>query len=138
MKSHPLQPFDILSRQEIAEILSKLSRASVAVLGDFCLDVYWTIDRSASEISVETGQKTEPVRAQRYAPGGAGNVVMNLVTLGVQQIYPVGVLGDDPFGRVLLRLLASPHIDTSGLVLQGEGWATHTYIKPYVFFIFPK
>ena len=31
-----------------------------------CLDVYWTIDRSTSEVSVETGLKTEPVRAQRY------------------------------------------------------------------------
>jgi len=109
MKSLALQPFDILSRQEIAATLDNLSRASVAVLGDFCLDVYWTIDRSASEISLETGQRTEPVRAQRYSPGGAGNVVMNLLTLGVQQIYPVGELGDDPFGRELQRLLASPH-----------------------------
>jgi len=132
MKSPALQPFDTLSRQEIAATLDNLSRASVAVLGDFCLDVYWTIDRSASEISLETGQRTEPVRAQRYSPGGAGNVVMNLLTLGVQQIYPVGVLGDDPFGRELQRLLASPHINTGGLVIQGEGWATHTYLKPYV------
>ena len=40
MKSLALQPFDILSRQEIAATLDNLSRASVAVLGDFCLDVY--------------------------------------------------------------------------------------------------
>ena len=131
MKSHHLQPFDHLTRQEIAATLDNLSHASVAVLGDFCLDVYWTLDRSASELSVETGLKTEPVKTQRYAPGGAGNVVMNLLTLGVQQIFPIGVLGDDPFGRELRRLLENRHVDNSGLLIQDEGWATHTYLKPY-------
>lgn len=127
-----LQPFDILKREEIAAILDNLSRASVAVLGDFCLDVYWTIDREASELSVETGLSTEPVRQQRYSPGGAGNVVANLMALGVHRIYPVGVLGEDPFGRELRRLLESPHVDPCGLISQKEGWATHTYLKPYL------
>ena len=65
MKSLALQPFDFLSRQEIAAALDNLSRASVAVLGDFCLDVYWTIDRAASEISLETGQRTGWVAPRR-------------------------------------------------------------------------
>lgn len=128
----PLQPFDILSREEIAAILGKLSQASVAVLGDFCLDIYWMIDRAASEISVETGLRTEPVRTQRYSPGGAGNVVMNLLSIGAQQIYPIGVLGDDPFGRELRRLLDHPRIDACGLIVQREDWATHAYLKPCV------
>ena len=95
MKPHPLAPINILTRQDISSALHNLSRVSVAVIGDFCLDIYWMIDRSASEMSIETGLKTEPVRLQRYAPGGAGNVVMNLAALGVQQVYPVGVLGND-------------------------------------------
>ncbi|MDD5200860.1 MAG: PfkB family carbohydrate kinase [Terrimicrobiaceae bacterium] len=132
MKPLSLQPFDILSRSEIAAALDNLSRASVAVLGDFCLDVYWTIDRTASEISVETGLPTEPVRSQHYSPGGAGNVVMNLLALGVQQIFPVGVLGDDPFGHELRRLLNNVGVETGGLLQQSEGWATHTYVKPHV------
>jgi rfaE bifunctional protein kinase chain/domain len=132
MNSRPLQPFQILSRPEIVSTLEKLSPASVAVIGDFCLDVYWTIDRSASELSVETGLRTEPVRLQRYSAGGAGNVVMNLLALGVRQVYPVGVLGNDPFGGELRRLLASAQVDSSGLISQSEGWATPTYIKPCV------
>src|SRR5208282_6035486 len=95
MESRFLQPFQILSRAEMVSTLDNLSQVSVAVIGDFCLDFYWMIDRSASEISLETGLKTEPVRLQRYAPGGAGNVVMNLAALGVQQVYPVGILGND-------------------------------------------
>lgn len=122
----------MLTRQGIVSILEDVSQVSVAVIGDFCLDIYWTIDRSVSEISIETGLKTEPVRLQRYAPGGAGNVVMNLVALGVQKVYPVGVLGNDPFGRELKRLLDNSRIDCGGLISQGEDWATHTYLKPCV------
>jgi rfaE bifunctional protein kinase chain/domain len=132
MNSHSLQPFHILNPSEIGSTLDNLSKVSVAVIGDFCLDVYWTIDRSASEISLETGLKTEPVRQQRYSAGGAGNVVMNLLALGVQRVYPVGVLGNDPFGGELRRLLASSQINSDGLVSQNKDWATPTYIKPCV------
>ena len=127
-----LQPCQNLSHAQMVSTLENLSQVSVAVIGDFCLDVYWMIDRSASEISLETGRKTEPVRLQRYAPGGAGNVVMNLAALGVRQVYPVGVLGNDPFGAELRRLLNSPQVNRDGLISQAEGWATPTYIKPCV------
>ena len=132
MKSHPIQPLNFFTRQEIVSTLNNLSQVSVAVVGDFCLDIYWIIDRSISEMSIETGLKTEPVRLQRYAPGGAGNVVMNLVALGVQQVCPVGVVGNDPFGRELRRLLQGAHINGGGLITQNAGWATHTYLKPCV------
>jgi len=127
-----LQPLELLGSSEIAAILDKLSGATVAVLGDFCLDVYWMVDRSGSEISLETGLMTEPVRIQRYSPGGAGNVVTNLLALGVSQIHLLGVVGDDPFGRELTRLFDNPHVDRTGLIRQSEGWATYAYVKPYV------
>jgi rfaE bifunctional protein kinase chain/domain len=132
MKSPSVQNFEILGRPQIVSTLGKLSQVSVAVVGDFCLDAYWTIDRSASEISIETGLKTEPVKLQRYAPGGAGNVVMNLAALAVQQVYPVGVVGDDPFGHELRRLFDHSPISSGGLISQADGWETHTYIKPCV------
>lgn len=132
MKAHSILPFKVLSPPEIISTLENLSQVSVAVIGDFCLDVYWTIDRSASEVSLETGLKTEPVRQQRYSAGGAGNVVMNLLALGVQQVYPVGVLGNDPFGGELRRLLESSQNNSGGLISQNDDWATPTYIKPCV------
>jgi bifunctional ADP-heptose synthase (sugar kinase/adenylyltransferase) len=57
---------------------------------------------------------------------------MNLVALGVQQVYPVGVVGNDPFGRELRRLLEGAKINGGGLIIQDAGWATHTYLKPCV------
>jgi rfaE bifunctional protein kinase chain/domain len=131
-QTNSLRTYYTLGLEEISSILDKLSGASVAVIGDFCLDIYWAIDRSASELSVETGLKTEPVSKQRYSPGGAGNVVMNLLSLGVESVYPVGVLGNDPFGRELRLLLDNSHVDCSGLISQDEGWSTQTYIKPCV------
>jgi len=126
-----IEPADVLTPPEIAATLDNLTRASVAVVGDFCLDVYWTIDPAGAEISLETGLPTRAVSQQRYSPGGAGNVVMNLAALGVPQIHPIGVVGDDPFGRELQRLFQHPHIDAGGLITQAAGWSTPTYIKPH-------
>jgi rfaE bifunctional protein kinase chain/domain len=132
MQAHSLQPFSVLTRAEIVSTLDNFPQVAAAVVGDFCLDIYWAIDRSAAETSVETGLKTEPVRQQRYSPGGAGNVVMNLLALGVARVYAVGVLGNDPFGRELRRLLEASQVNCTGLVRQDEDWATPTYIKPCV------
>jgi rfaE bifunctional protein kinase chain/domain len=132
MKPSVIQTFEILGRPQIVATLGKMSQVSVAVVGDFCLDAYWMIDRGASEISIETGLATEPVKSQRYAPGGAGNVVMNLAALAVRQVYPVGVVGDDPFGHELRRLFNHSRINSCSLISQADGWSTHTYIKPCV------
>jgi hypothetical protein len=43
----------------------KIIGVLVEVVGDFCPDVYWTIDRSTSETSIKTGLKTEPERQRR-------------------------------------------------------------------------
>jgi rfaE bifunctional protein kinase chain/domain len=120
-----------LTAYEVAGILDGLSKSQVAVIGDFCLDVYWIIDEVKSEASLETGKRTRPVRQQRYAPGGAGNVVMNLLQLGVSRIYPIGVIGDDPFGHELLRQFHSHGITTEHLLMESGDWSTFTYVKPH-------
>lgn len=123
---------DCLASAEIAAALDNISCGSVAVVGDFCLDVYWMINSAAGEPSVETGLVTKPVHSQRYSPGGAGNVVMNLLALGVPKIHVFGVVGDDPFGRELHRLLEIPHIDLGGLIVQPQDWHTQVYVKPHL------
>jgi bifunctional ADP-heptose synthase (sugar kinase/adenylyltransferase) len=130
-RSTEIEPFGLLTPTEITAVLDKLSGASVAVVGDFCLDAYWTVNPDAAETSIETGRKTQPVSRQRYAPGGAGNVVINLVDLGVPRIVPVGVLGRDLFGSQLYNLLEHPHIVRDYLLID-SAWQTHTYIKPHV------
>ncbi|MBN1343070.1 MAG: carbohydrate kinase [Phycisphaerae bacterium] len=121
-----------MDRERLEALLDAIKATSVAVMGDFCIDAYWVLDASGSEISLETGKPTQTVGQQRYGLGGAGNVVNNLVDLGVGQVYAVGVVGDDLFGREMKAMLAAIGVNVGGMVVQSEGWDTAVYGKPYL------
>ena len=103
----------------------------VAVIGDFCLDIYLLVDDKAGEVSIETGLVTKPVFEQRFSLGGAGNVAANLAALDVGSLEVYGVVGDDPYGREMHRILETVGADHSGLCIQTEGWQTCAYTKIY-------
>jgi rfaE bifunctional protein kinase chain/domain len=109
-----------------------MQEAKIAVAGDFCLDSYWQLDEGPEELSIETGLAVHRVTSQRYSPGGAGNVVANLVALGVGQVRAIGVYGGDPFGPVLVRLLKDLGASTTGMLDLGADWQTLVYAKPYL------
>ncbi|MGO9308839.1 MAG: PfkB family carbohydrate kinase [Spirochaetia bacterium] len=119
-----------MTRDQLEALLSRIARTRIGVIGDFCLDAYWTLDASLSEISIETGLATRPVRGQRYSPGGAGNVVSNLSAMGVRRICAFGVLGSDPFGREMTRILGGAAVDLQGVLVQDSDWDTPVYVKP--------
>ncbi|MEJ5296981.1 MAG: PfkB family carbohydrate kinase [Armatimonadota bacterium] len=121
-----------MTRHELESLLQDIRRTRIAVVGDYCLDVYWFINMSRSEPSVETGLDTLPVQWQRCSLGGAGNVVSNLVDLGCGQVAAFGVVGADPWGHEMLRLLQEKGVDVRGLLTESESWATLTYIKPHI------
>ncbi len=124
--------FEALTDGDLKKLVDDISRTRVGVLGDFCLDVYWFIDEAAREISLETGLPTRPVARQHCELGGAGNVVNNMVVLGCRDIQIFGVIGDDPWGREMQRILQSKKVRCEGLLMQQSGWATHTFVKPHV------
>ncbi len=114
----------------LKELLGKIEQVRIGVIGDFCLDVYWEHDCSVSEKSIETGLPTHPVRKQRYELGGAGNVVNNLIAMGAGYVDVFGVVGNDPFGHELRRLLEARHVKHAGLLTQTGDWDTLVYLKP--------
>jgi rfaE bifunctional protein kinase chain/domain len=114
------------------EILDRMRSVRIGVCGDFCIDAYWQLDRGAPEISLETGKPTSAVRSQRYTPGGGGNVAANLTALGAGTVRAFSVIGHDMYGRELTSLLRERGIDTSGLLVQEQGWETPVYAKPYL------
>ena len=120
------------SNDWLDDALTRLSAARVTVFGDFCLDAYWIIDADESERSVETNLPVSRVRRQRYGLGGAGNVVANLVGLGVAAVRCVGLIGGDLFGREMLRMLQAIGAETAGMLTGREGWQTMVYAKPHV------
>jgi rfaE bifunctional protein kinase chain/domain len=115
----------------LTDIFKLISRGSVAVVGDFCLDAYWEIDARAEELSLETGKPTIAVKSQRYSLGGAGNVAANLSSLGVRRTLALGITTDDMFGREMLRQMSSFKIHVGGLIGQSNEWETPVYAKPY-------
>lgn len=116
----------------LKEIIEKIKSVRIAVLGDFCLDAYWFIDESKSEISIETGKMTRPVSKQNYSLGGAGNVAANLAAMGIKDIRAFGVIGTDPFGVAMKTLLEKEGINTNNILVQDQNWSTHCYTKPYI------
>ena len=120
----------MMTAARLRELLGALAHARVGVLGDFCLDVYWAMDDASSERSLETGLPTRPVRGQRYGLGGAGNVVSNLLALGVGRVTAFGVVGQDPFGQEMRRIMESRGVDCAPMLVQGSDWDTPVYIKP--------
>ena len=121
-----------MKRELLEKIISGIESVKIAVLGDFCLDAYWFIDESKSEVSIETGQMTRPVKQQRYSLGGAGNVTNNITSLGVQDVRAFGVIGPDPFGTEMVKVMKQNGINPQNLLVQEKDWSTHVYTKPYV------
>ena len=118
-----------MNARDIEASLQQLRNTRVTVFGDFCLDAYWLLDEAERELSVETGLPLRRVREQRYSLGGAGNVVANLVRLGVGEVDVVGMAGVDVFGPRMVDLLQRCGARTDGFLLD-EDWQTMVYAKP--------
>ena len=121
-----------MNKEKLKKVLDDISSVRIIVIGDFCLDAYWFIDEAMSEISIETNEVTRPVRQQRYSLGGAGNVTNNLAAMGIEDIRAFGVIGPDPFGTEMIRIMKEAGISTGNMLVQNEEWYTHTYAKPYI------
>ena len=109
--------------------LDRLGKGRIGVIGDFCLDVYWHADMTKSELSRETPHFPLPIVQERLSPGGAGNVVANLLALKPKSVHAIGVFGDDWRGQTLKGLLKKAGADISGVVVDPDR-VTNTYVKP--------
>ena len=115
----------------INSILQDFPRASIAVVGDICLDMYYFLADEMGEISVETGLQTQSVSSFKHEAGGAGNVSINLKTLGAGEVDLYGVIGPDPFGITVRSILLDAGVSCSRIIMQNENWHTHVYHKFY-------
>src|SRR5580692_1129507 len=85
----------------------------ILIIGDVMLDrtIWGDVDRICPEAPVPV---LRSVRTSS-APGGAANVAMNLVGLGVN-VAQAGFWGDDAEMRELRALLAAAGVDFSGVI----------------------
>jgi rfaE bifunctional protein kinase chain/domain len=124
--------FGTMDEHRIKEIADRIKDVNVAVYGDFCLDAYWVLDPRGSEVSLETGLQARAVGRHYYSLGGASNVVANLAALEPATIQVIGVIGDDIFGRELIRQFGELGVDTTRLIVQREDFDTVVFGKPYL------
>jgi rfaE bifunctional protein kinase chain/domain len=115
-------------------ITARYPQLRVAVVGDFCLDRYLEIDPARQETSIETGLPVHNVVRVRSQPGAAGTILNNLSALGVGQIYPVGVCGDDGEGFELKRALLGRAGVKLDFFLSTPERRTFTYCKPLLMY----
>lgn len=120
-----------ITRDQLSTWLARAGNLRVAVVGDFCLDRYLSIDPNLAEDSLETGLVAHQVVDIRNAAGAAGTVVNNLVALGIRDIRAVGIIGIDGHGFDLLREFNKLGVETDGVV-RHSGRFTPTYTKPMI------
>ena len=97
------------SSVDYKELFKSFSSIKIGVIGDMMLDTYWW--GNVERISPEAPVPVVTVDRKEYRIGGAGNVALNLASLGT----PVSVfsyLGDDDDGAILTALLNEKKIDT--------------------------
>lgn len=101
-------------------MLSRFSPVRVLVIGDFMLDTYTT--GKVKRISPEAPVSVLHVQKEESLPGGAGNVVLNLVSLGAK-VIAVGRIGYDLAGENLRDFLEREGVNIENLILQ-KGYKT--------------
>ena len=109
--------------ERLLEIVDRFARQRIVVLGDLIADEY--IVGLTSRISREAPVLILQFDSRQLLPGGGGNTVCNIQSLG-GEVFPIGAVGKDETGRELLTLLRRRGIDTSGILVLERG---HTNTK---------
>src|SRR3977135_111798 len=102
-----------LSMTDFNNLFESFSGIKAGVIGDIMLDTYWWghVERISPEapVPVVTLDKCE------YRIGGAGNVALNLASLGAG-VATFSVIGNEEEGKILEQLLQQNRIDTGYLL----------------------
>ncbi len=108
--------------ERLRKIVESFPKVTITVLGDLVADefIYGEISRVSREAPVLILKHRE----RTVLPGGGANAVNNLADLGVN-VLPVGAIGDDEPGRLLLKFFRHKHIPVSG-VLKDKSFITVT------------
>ena len=109
-------------RLRLRKIVESFPKLTVTVLADLVADefVFGEISRVSREAPVLILKHHD----RKVVPGGGANAIYNLADLGVN-VLPVGVVGDDEPGKLLLRAFRHKRIPVSG-VFKDKSYSTIT------------
>ena len=108
------------------KIVHSFGEVSVTVMADLVADEF--VFGEIARVSREAPVLILKHRERTVVPGGGANAVMNLASLGVN-VLPVGVIGDDEAGSLLLECFREKKIPISGIErLKNQPTTTKTRI----------
>src|ERR1700758_2455021 len=108
--------------ERLKKIVESFPKITVTVLGDLVADEF--VFGEISRVSREAPVLILKHRERTVVPGGGANAANNLAELGVN-VLPVGIVGDDEPGRLLLKYFRHKKIAVSG-VLRDKTYTTVT------------
>jgi rfaE bifunctional protein kinase chain/domain len=95
------------------KLFHNFSNYKVGVIGDVMLDTYWW--GHVERISPEAPVPVVSLDKRETRIGGAGNVALNLVSMGAATSI-FSVMGEDEAGKTLENLMSEQGIDTSYII----------------------
>lgn len=116
MTKHPKEA------DRLRKIVETFPHITITVLGDLVADEF--VFGEISRVSREAPVLILKHRERTVVPGGGANAANNLADLGIN-VLPVGVVGDDEPGRLLLKYFRHKRIPVSG-VLKDKTYTTVT------------
>src|SRR5437870_9041730 len=106
----------------LIKIVESFPKITITVLGDLVADEF--VFGEIARVSREAPVLILKHRDRTVVPGGGANAIYNLADLGVN-VLPVGVVGEDEPGKLLLKAFRQKRIPISG-ILKLKGYSTVT------------
>ncbi|MCE5299576.1 MAG: D-glycero-beta-D-manno-heptose-7-phosphate kinase [Spirochaetia bacterium] len=102
-----------VKKSDMINAVKKFKNKKVLVVGDMMIDEY--IWGKVSRISPEAPIPVVDVQKEESKPGGAANVILNLVSLGAK-VYAAGVIGRDLNAHKLLTKLEKMEVNITAVI----------------------
>ncbi|MBV9342561.1 MAG: hypothetical protein JO159_16950 [Acidobacteria bacterium] len=104
-----------INSERLRKIVAAFAKTTVTVLGDMVADEF--VLGEISRVSREAPVLILRHRQRDVVPGGGANAVNNLADLGVN-VRPVGIVGNDDCGRLLVRSFRRKKIPTTAILTE--------------------
>ena len=112
----------VKDNDRLRKLVESFPKVTVTVLADLVADEF--VFGEISRVSREAPVLILKHRDRKVVPGGGANAIYNLADLGVN-VLPVGMVGEDEPGKLLLRAFRHKRIPVSG-VLKDKSFPTVT------------
>ena len=97
----------LMDKKSLIKFIPKFKKKKILVIGDLMIDEY--IWGDVTRISPEAPIPVVNVYKEESKPGGAANVILNLMTMGAE-VYCAGVVGDDDNAKTLMKYFRKNNI----------------------------